>query len=262
MKVGAITMILPRMELFHLPHWIDHLRKNEFDKVWIFCEPELSHDNCYSDNPSITWKKKPEADYNLHLTSSEAIECVREIAAEAMIEVEVLISGADAAAVGIRQSQVCYRLLNRLKSNEERAWDWMTFLDVDEYLVVPEGRLEDVLHSIPSQFSRVQMQQKVFYSRWNNGAPIDISSIGDNYGVCNFNHKYFFRPSKLKKFGNVHNSPDAYGKKFAIDPTRLRFHHFRGSPDSIGGARRLGALPRYVKLKDRPVQPLDFSHQY
>lgn len=253
-------MVLPRMELHHIGHWLKHLHRHGMNKVWIYCEPGEIYDNCYSDEKTMDWKKKPEADYNLQLSSKESIECIRRIAAQADIDVDVRISNAKSAEVGGRQHQVGNSLLQEVTTSQKGQWDWLIFLDVDEYLVASSKSVCAILDSIELKCSRVRMKQKVFHSRWQNGQAMDVSRIGENYGICDFNHKYFFRPSQLEKFGDVHNSVKALGTKMKIDPAILRFHHFRGSPDFAAGGPRLFGLPKYVRLKNRPAQPLDFSH--
>jgi len=259
MKVGIVTMILPRMEVNHLKDWLAHLKSHKIDKVWIFCENGLVKDADFTNDFKEIWDKKPEADFNLALTHHESMNIIQRIANSSGIDVAVCPSPARSSNVGGRQHEVGNYLISNLAS-KDHTFDWICFLDVDEFLVTSTRSLKDILAKRSEDISRVYIRQKVFESRWHLGKSRAVAELTKNYGLCSFNKKYFFRPAKIYKFGNVHLSRNAEGRGETMPPDVLRFHHFRGLPDSSVIHPQLRGMVLYYRLRERPPQPDDSSH--
>lgn len=256
MKVGVITMILPRMELFHLADWLEHLAWHKIARVWVYAEPGLVRDTRSSPEFSADWKKKPFADQRLDLTCDQALQRSREICHSSKTQVLFQESMSTHKSIAGRQSENANHALKQMKDD---GFDWAVFIDIDEYLVA-RPNLFEVLDACPSHATEIRMRQKVFSSRWAEGSGVSVCEIGENFGLMDFAHKYFFRPARIKRFGNIHTSKKLGHTVHKIEPSTLRFHHFRISRTNDPIDPRFVWDKKYENVKRRGLKENDYSH--
>ena len=256
MKIGCATMILLRMEISHLEEWLVHLHHHEFEQVWIYYETQLM-DPQFANKPGDTqWLKKPDNGFHLELTDEQVMAEFERICKHSPVPAVYRPVTMKQENIGARQHSVGNKAHKELKA---LGYDWMAFLDVDEYLVT--SSLKDSLQSVPSYYPEARMVQKVFDSRWKKQKPLKVAEISHNYGYLDVASKYFMRPTKVRAFGGIHDSTRHHnGGVWIFDPERLRYHHFRGLPPAGASHPKLGGIKKYANLRRRPPQPADLSH--
>ncbi|WP_186775132.1 hypothetical protein [Allorhodopirellula solitaria] len=247
-----LTVILPRMELGHLREWLRHYAARGFRHFWIFSIGHVVLDQRFGNNGEKYWKKQPEADYRLDLSNDDIDQCLENILEDARRDFGLSISfervSANPKGVGTVQKQAASSVLNRAISDV----DWLGFFDVDELLV---GDLS-VFDEVPTDVAVLEVHQRVFETRWQNGSCRPMSAVHRHYGNVEFNQKLFVRPQLIQNWSRVHaiHASDRHGKVEIADSKRLRFGHFRGKPKHKveTDAHASPSLEHYARLALRP----------
>lgn len=237
--LALATMVLPRMELSHLEEWIKWHYLIGVRNIWIVCDnPEIS-DIALGQIGDRVWKKKPWANYSLHLTDAEAREKIDEIVRECELKMPYLnVRVYDIADFShspnkdIVERQIV--VANKVSAMAENLVDWVGFVDVDE-LLAPDvlEQLDSITSSAPDVATIRMMRQRLMGNRFVEGHPVKFSDITESWGVIpderyvgRGNGKSFVRPGR-GKWLSPHRAQATNGER-SIKSLDIQFYHFHG----------------------------------
>ena len=255
MKLACVTMILLKQELPFLKEWLQHLAGHGFEHVWIYYELQPVDGDWGADDK---WGKKP-GHTAFSGTDAQAIAMADRICQAAPLNVELRPQLAVHKNVGYRQSQVGKSLQQEYLDG---GFDWVTFLDVDEYIVSPD--LMAVLAEISEpDVAEIAMPQKLFRGRYEPETAIVSlpSTITENHGIVPQSPKHFFYPRRTK-FGQVHSSRKMHSLRIVrAAPAVLRFHHFYTFPFAVDRIpENFHGVVKYMEYVGLPYPYNDDTH--
>jgi len=259
-SIAVATVFLPRMELDYLADWIGYHRNLGVEHFYLYDNRHLSYDAKFNQRPAEKiWQKKPEADYHLDLSDDDIDHQVRQILAEAGPNVfHTAWPGGRQGQGGFYAAQIkaVNSLLKQLQ--EAQLVEWLAFIDVDELLVPSEDPLPSILNGLENNVAALELSQKLFESRWQNGRGVPFAQLSRSFGVLDFNQKLIARVSHCERWVNPHSLQAKQGRILKIPANHLRFHHFRGNEHFGKPAPPGWGVQQYVKLD--AATEIDSSH--
>ena len=276
-QVGAWTMILPRAEVDHFEEWLSYQKKLGIRHVWVYLDEDEVSDGQIGQKGGVEWDKKPEVDYHPEMTEDDVFRHLMEVADKVTGDddetfevhfrhVRHIDGYKERDSVGGRQELTVRDLVNNIRNQDEPHVDWLTLLDTDELIVVPEG-LSQYLGKLPNNVASVKLKQKYFEGRWDpDGKPIPMAEIKENWGIVGFNVKHIIRPDKVVSCGSnryphcihVVGQGRRSGQEVVPAWDRIRFHHFRG-PVTVKFPNMFG-LGAYDRVSKKPYKADDLGH--
>lgn len=237
--LALLTMILPRMEINHLEQWIKYHYNLGVRHIWIVHDKPLIGDIALSQTGGRVWKKKPQSNFNLHLSDKSSVLEIEKIIEKCEIDLPYInirfisineISKSPDKDIAKRQVESA----NIISSIMEGVVDWVGLIDVDEILPKNIIKRLDTINKDDPKISTIRMaRQRLMGNRFKNGKPLNYNEIDESWGVIpdpNLkymgNGKSFVKPC-LGYWDSPHRAYTVKTKKDMIS-SDINFMHFRG----------------------------------
>ena len=265
-NITIYSIFLPRIELFFIEEWLIYHKNLGVNKIYLYNNGFFSedHSDMAKNSPkkvekkykNIKWDKKPDEDYNLHLTDTQILlklEALEE-KYEGFLEIKDWgINRANSNSAfkpmprpwaikkGDRKDQPLYRCypgsqfngarhlketLEEIKKifNESVPTHWL-YIDIDEFIAMKSFKnLHDLVDHY-ADFDAVSFREVLFDRRKKTQEVKSIFNFG--YEPTNI-YKSVIKHSGLKRF--LPHISETKGRQIKLERSEAEVFHYRGMP--------------------------------
>ena len=220
--------------IMFLEEWIDYHLNLGYDKIYLYDNSKVKKKSDYDMNnpkliPSKINKYGISYDTIVKLTNEDILEIIEHIKNKYVDRVYIIEWSPidENGLVCYNQVEAYYDGLERLK---EDHIDWCTIIDIDEFVIINNGKNENIkeyINKLDENITNIQMSQIRFDTRFNHLDKLILMIDKSELHELDKHHspKYSFKVESVYKL-HVHKC-ETRGKFFHPDINELCFNHYK-----------------------------------